>query len=129
MRVGAADAGFIQLSIRMAKHRKTPELVAEAIRLRQTGLTLAKVAETIGVSPAAVFDWTREHFPKREPNKSKSEYSSVLAWGEISSHQSDSHNYPGHEERLAAHTNRIRKFLREHPEEQSGNALMAASKR
>lgn len=101
----------------MARTTKTPELAAEAIRLRKSGLTLAKVAKTIGVSSAAVYDWTRNHFPKREPKEANSEYAATLPWGDISSHLSDSHNYAGHDDRIAGHTARIREYLRAHPEE------------
>ena len=63
----------------MPKVDFSPELVAEAVRLREQGLSLVEIAKMLGVSEAPIRRWTRDVVQLRRIRKRKSPDPQLLA--------------------------------------------------
>lgn len=102
-----------KLKARLTLAERHPELVAEAIRLREQGESVERIACMLGVSASYARLWTRDVIKpsrKRQP-KADADVEGVAAQANF---RSDSHNFPGHEARFAGHMKRVRDYMREH---------------
>lgn len=88
---------------------------AAACQLRRDGMTVKAIAERFQCSAGLICSWTRGISAKPRKERPARRVIVDAPTEERPSYHTDSHGYPGHEERYAAHTKRIQDFLRAHP--------------
>jgi transcriptional regulator with XRE-family HTH domain len=89
----------------------TAEIVEQAIQLRRSGLSIAKVAERLGVSRETVFRNTKGKVPEARRGRRPNAKTPLQPLPMHNDELSLSNRYPGHDDRIAAHTERIRDYL------------------
>ena len=97
----------------------TTAIVEQAIQLRRSGVTIVATAKQLGISVASVLAATKGKVPNarrgRNPKAAGAPSPIITQCDDLSL----SNRYPGHEERIAAHTKRIHDYLIANPEDNS----------